>query len=266
MMKHFYYIIILLALNGATASAELEPTDHVGWYQDRQSVLQEVTSVAVLPVVFSVESDHEESAAQIIETRLESAIVEAGFNVIPASEFREFYHGMKVTMGGYYDPFTGDIDQEKFKSITELTYREFEREYDFDAYFRVSARPRPAYFSGNWARWDGTKAPVTGKTGFFAGTNSYGNIPALSLIGIMSTRDEENVLFLHASGVQLLSLIDGGFKRVPREEILSEADRIEEAMTLLTAPLITATLSEEAIERQKKEAKAEARRKRRERK
>lgn len=259
-MKRALHSLLFVGFIAAAPAAELEQTDDVGWFRDRQVVLQEVKNVAVLPATFSIETPHEEAAADIIESRIEAAIAEAGFAIIPASTFRDFYHEMKVTMGGYYDPFTGEIDAEKFKKITELTYREFEREHEFEAYFRVSAQKRRVYFSGNWARWDGTEAPVSGKTSWGSGTGGYGTVPALSLVGLMFTSDDEKALFLHASGVQLLSLIKGRtFIAIPAEKLLSEPEAIEDAMDRLTAPLVTATLTEEALERQQQAAKKAAR-------
>ncbi len=251
-------LIAVAMLFGSQALAE-EQTEDRGWYHDRDEALASIQTIAILPADIAVDTPHAERAAELIEAQLAERLAGLGVEVLPASVFRGLNYETKVALGGYYDPFTGDVIEEKLKSITDLTFREFERLHDFQAYFRPVVSVGAAPFSYNTASWHGIEESVTGKTGFWAGTDGYGAVPAISLYGILFTRDE-TTYFAHPGGIQLARLISGNrFNPVAPELLLADDAKLINAVDIVTAPLLEPMLQPEAQRELEKQQRKEAR-------
>ncbi|HEY1491565.1 MAG TPA: hypothetical protein VGF35_02970, partial [Steroidobacteraceae bacterium] len=161
----------------------------------------------------------------------------AGFTVVPPALMREIQQKIKTTLGGLYDPMTGQPVREKFDAYAEFSTTEYLAAHKVDAILRPLIRLRSARFGGNTAQWDGASDSSSGRSAsgnFWAamtGTSLSGAVPALSLVVRLSDAGGK-VLYTAAGGIQVL-----GYARVELHSLLSSMKQLDiDAKAVMTDP------------------------------
>ncbi len=125
----------------------------------------------------------------LIEVRLSSA----GYRTVTASVYDELWTRLMEEAGGFFDPYTGERDDELFDATVEKLRVELRNRFEPDALvFPEIWEVEAEVFYGN-VRWDGVEEPVRGL--------SYDARP-LSLIVVVESMDGKE-LYVNGGGIEI---------------------------------------------------------------
>ncbi|NJD32494.1 MAG: hypothetical protein FIB04_11480 [Gammaproteobacteria bacterium] len=235
-----------------------------------ETVRAQLKTVAVMPARVPADVPNRAQAEMRIEQAVEARLVAAGIAVIPASEMRALQDKVRAALGGYYDPRTGDVDEQRAKAFNEHVDSEFRRLHPADAwlYSRVESRRVPA--QGAWASWDGVQESTIGAASFgskvFRSPAVAGSLQALSLhVGVLTPQGE--VLYHRYGALQLLEYYEEssgasafgfpehiGYVPVSPDAILTDPAREQRAIALALDPLLLDAAQQDAAKDANKEA------------
>lgn len=261
--RHLCYATLCAALLAcATASSAELPAP--------QAVREQLKTVAVMPVKTPVDVPNRVQAEQRIEQALEARLAAAGITVIPASEMRALRDKVRAALGGYFDPHTGDLDEQRAKAFDEHVNSEFRRLHPADAWLYSRVEPRRAPAQAVWATWDGVQESTIGATSFggkvFRSPAVTGSLGALSLhVGVLTPNGE--VLYERYGGLQLIEYYEESsgasafglpehvdYVPVRPDAILADPTREQRAIALALDPLLLDKAQLDATRDSNKEA------------
>jgi len=205
----------------------------------KEDILSRVKTVAVAPLRMDDEIPNATQAKQDYDALIVSELNSVGFQTVPSTDYEQTFNRLRDEVGGFFDPNTGKADKEKFKKVQELCRRELATKFHADAVLYPTMEVYSISFARDWAVWCGTKESASDASWLeqaFVGTHS-GTIPALTLcIGLYDI--DGNKMYSRCAGVQLLDKVRGfGFRKVPDERILTDAQRNANAVTFAFGPL-----------------------------
>jgi len=175
-----------------------------------------------------------ERARATFEPLLEARLREAGYFVIPATVADSVWNGMRDSVGGYYDTYTGAVVRPKLVAVYEGTRRRLHA-MGADGWMIPSIEVVNPGFSGDEAKWHGTSESTGGRgglAGFLVG-RSTGTLTALSLDAQIEDTRDGAVVHHRRGGIQLSSkIVDGALREVDPETLLRDEDRNRAAVAL----------------------------------
>jgi hypothetical protein len=221
--------------------------------------MTDVTTIGVLPLAAGpltqkFDTDLDRQTQTEFEALVEAKLKEAGFNVIPASEYRAIQDSIENTVG-FSDELRDDPNQQrKYDFIAEHVRREYLAANTLDALACPQiVVARASWSQGASAHWHGASEPVAGKKGLwetFAAMNCYGYMPALSLKLTLCDLDS-TPYYTYYGGIQLLEWLNtginfkGSFLPVPTDQILDDPQEFERSVTIACAPLLNEEIPKE---------------------
>jgi hypothetical protein len=211
----------------------------------RETIVEKVKTIAIMPARVADGVPDAEGVALRYEAQIASRVEGAGFTVIPASAMREIRERLKKTLGGLYDPMTGEANKDKVKAFYEYARNEFASGYKPDATLRIGILERRASITGHLAQWDGVSENTSGRSGlasFLFDTDAEGSSPALSLV-ITLEDTKGDMMYAAFGGLQVLSYMrsTGLYPKpvhVDRKYIMTDPARDARALALALGPLI----------------------------
>ena len=137
---------------------------------------------------------------------LEARLTAAGLTVVPATEMEQLQQKLRQALGGYYDPWTGEMDKTRSDAYDEHLWAEFRRLHPVDAWIRAGIELRRARGDGAYASWDGVMESSIGSAhpmqDMFKAPQVLGGLRALSLFVIVS-RPDRQPLYLGYGGLNM---------------------------------------------------------------
>jgi hypothetical protein len=161
------------------------------------------------------------------ESLITAGLTSAGIGVVPAKEFDQLWKQGAESAGGLFDATTGKLDPAKLKDLRASVGRALKERFNADAVLFPQFRTVKASFNSGRATWDGVKQSMTkGFWGAMAGGNTYGTIPAVSLI-VFIDNDEGKDLFVNSGGLQVAVKLGGGgkFEDLPVDSLFTDPER-----------------------------------------
>ena len=128
----------------------------------RDTVLRTVTTIVVTPIVPPGDVFVSEQAEQLITGVLEAQLRDGGFSVVPASEYSRIWDGIIRQMGGFFDPLTGERDEQKFELARTELLRELQGRFHTRVLLYAELQIVDAYVDGGVAGWDGAEHDIRG--------------------------------------------------------------------------------------------------------
>jgi len=232
---------------GVTLAAAADPVE-AGFKKPRAEVLAAVKTIGLLPVDVSERVPSGADVAERYESLVGAQLEQAGFQVVKPAAMREIRDRLKKTLGGLYDPVTGQELPGKVKAFEEYSRSEYLASHKVDATLWVGIIVRRARMSGARADWDGVSETVTGHSGVggfltdtFSGNAFSGVVPALS-VGIVLTDPHEERLYERAGGLQLLEYVrregsDFAQPRIDPRLLMTDPARDARALAVALDPL-----------------------------
>lgn len=219
---------------------------------DQDKFFSKTTTVALLPITLPEGVEDPEPVKAKFESLIEAKLHEAGLSIVKSKETDAVWNQMKEQMGGFFDPITGKIDEEKKKSAKEHARRELNMKFNADAVLIPSIQIVNAQFDGGWAKWNGVQESIAlgspwSLSAFLGMTGAYsGTVGALSLVVFMEDIDGVEMYF-NAGGIQVLQKLSfGKFVSVPENEFFVNEERNSSAVNIALGPLVKKTVPTEA--------------------
>lgn len=176
-----------------------------------------------------------------------TALTQAGFEVIPPTEYAAVWDPIYASAGGFYDPLTGDFLAEKRKAAIAEAFAKLGAASPVDAVFLPALVRREARIDKGEAKWDGLSIPLGKGGALFDKSRQFGGtMPAMSL-ELRALDKDLNEVFLGRGGIELLERFKvgglmsmGGFEEIPDADWLADsakdAPATERALGALAAP------------------------------
>ncbi|MEN6337145.1 MAG: tetratricopeptide repeat protein [Phycisphaerales bacterium] len=189
---------------------------------------EKARTVGIVPMFIPDDVIEPEKRREEFEQALTEKLKEAGFTVVPSSAYETIVKSLKRTMGGIYDPNTGELLEDRNEVVARHAFREYIKAHRIDILAYPALVTVSAKWQANRAEWHGVRESTTGKEGFWAdraAPSAFGTMPALSFrMYITSVYGE--LCYFGVGGIQLCSRITGGdFVDVPMHELLTDSAR-----------------------------------------
>jgi hypothetical protein len=238
----FGFLMLVVSLN-ATAAEKVKkripnkpiPTEaELGFrHMSRDEIRASIKRVGILPARLPAGLEDRSDAGKALQEAVAKFLAQAGFEVVSPDTYQASYDRFNRELGGKFDSKTGLLKPDVSRAVSEKARRDFIVTERLDAVVSLTVSPRPARFFMDNTLWDGVKER--------GNNNGEGTLPALSLLVQLVTKDDR-LVFGRFGGIQLISysIPAKGFliARVPVNELLGDAARIERAARVATLPLV----------------------------
>jgi len=188
--------------------------------------------VAVVPVTIPDDLELDEARVRRVESLIEAAMRDAGYDVIPAVRYEAIWDRLSEEAGGFFDPFTGHRDEALFSAAVDQLYREMEQEYHPGAYLYGTVVVAEAMVDDGYAQWDRVALPYPLWTL---------DDPILALSLEVVVEDSSRVeIFREAVGIGVLEKPDrlDDLTMVPVADRLGSEEEVARAVERVLAPLV----------------------------
>jgi hypothetical protein len=179
---------------------------------DRAAIQAAIKTVGVMPIQVPGYLPDADAVARRYEIELQARLAAAGFEVVGPDAMREINARLAKSMGGLYDPMTGEPQKEKVEAHARFARTEYLAANKVDGLLKTAIVQRTARSYGMTANWDGVEERVTGQSGFksvmsrAAAGLGEGSVPALSFVAVLEDRDGK-AIYSGIGGLQLMSYI-----------------------------------------------------------
>jgi hypothetical protein len=231
------WLCALFAGIAASAFAYQGAESHYAFAVPRAQILTGIQTIGVMPLSIADEVPNPEAVSARYDAEIVKRLQSAGFSVVPPAAMREIQEKTKATLGGVYDPMSGQPIKEKVDAFNEFSTTEYLATHKVDAILRPVIRVRMARFGGNVAQWDGATDGSSGRSGFgnfmmgMTGVSVAGTVPALSLVVRLSDAGGK-ALYTGAGGLQVL-----GYARTDIHSLLLSVKQIDvDPKSVMTDP------------------------------
>jgi len=197
----------------------------------RQVFFDSVQTVVVTSATVVGETVVEDTILSLFERLIEERLLEVGLSVVTAAEYAAIWDSIAEESGGFFDPYTGARDEERFGVAVDDLNAELAERYSFDALLFPEIWEVEVPFSNGEARWGGYGQLVAGGRGF------SGDILAATLfVAIQDTAGNE--FYTHEAGIHLLEyMLRGDLTPLPPARLFGDSTRITAAVARALAPL-----------------------------
>jgi hypothetical protein len=235
-------LVVSILMSALGCAHRIEPYDP--FKIDAQGFCSKVKTIALVPVRIPNGVLEPETVKEQFEAAIKERLSRVGFYVLPSKAYRETEEKIARETGGYFDVKTGDLNEEKYKSVQDQTRKTLHATHRAEAFLYGTVRVVKVSFYGAMVSWHGTRENIS-KTGKRSEADKTGSVGALSL-GLWIEDQEGKDLYDNWGGIQLLSkLEDKGkifrnvkFISIPEEDILSDKARNENAVGIALGPLL----------------------------
>ena len=261
MVRRFTFLVACAAVSTACGSKathdpfSVEPEQLVGRLQNL--ALPRVAHPENLPVTDTILSRFQSGVATTLDG--------AGFTVIGQDDVAGIWEPILDDIGGYYDPRTGGIIEEKRKAANQRLRRQLRVRYGVDAIVYAELIIVDAPYSDGVARWDGTSQSVAGfwdklfeTVGAVAdalvqephvSSLPVGTAPAVTLQVVVEDL-EGRELYVNWGGVAVIADVETGEWLEPAEAF-QDAKRFERAVDIAMQPLVQRTVQQAQVDSSK---------------
>ena len=199
---------VLLALAaGGVLAAEPEQGRTFAFSVRRAELTSTVRTIGVMPIGVAAEVPDGDGVAARYESAIVARLTSGGFSVVPPSAMREIRERTKTTLGGFYDPMTGDVIRERVTAYNEFAINEYRTKYKVDAILESAIVLRTVDFGFNDIEWDGIDDSVTGRSPWAdflkPQEDVSGKMPVLSF-GVRLVDAGGKLLYVGVGGLQVL--------------------------------------------------------------
>ncbi len=189
-------------------------------------------------------------AASRIDSVIEARLQQGGYSVVPAAEYSRIWDGILRQMGGFFDPITGQRDEEKFTTARKELLRELKGRFDTQVLLYAELQVVDASVDGGVASWDGVTHDIRGggqpiRTEFYdtferdeLGGSADGVVSAITLMVAIDGPDDKE-LYRNFGGLEVLARRRGSVGETEGDfELRAEVEHVVRAVNRALGPLI----------------------------
>ena len=199
----------------------------------RQVFLDSVNTIVVTSATVVGDITPADSVLAAFETGIEENLREAGFLVVPAIAYATIWERIAEEAGGFYDPYTGERDEEKFQAAVARLRNELVEQFDPDALLYPEIWEVEVPFSDGVASWGGVREAIIGGRGY------SGDVLAATLFTAIHDM-AGNELYVRETGIQVIEYMLRGGRLFPLtgERLFGDSTLISAAVSRALQPII----------------------------
>jgi hypothetical protein len=213
-------------------------------YIPPKELVHEAPIIGVLPAQLPLPGADGKAAAASIDRLLATALRDAGFEVHDADAYRSVEDEYRRLSGGWFDPFTGQMNEPVWKAAINRTFSEFQYRHKLSGFARAHVESRMIEFQDS-ARvtWDGVQEAIVAKEGAMAAVSRTFGAKQQGRIGVMSLKLEVfdaqgRPIYDAAGGIGAMALlVDKHFIELDYGALLADEARITRALQVILWPL-----------------------------
>ncbi len=216
----------------------------------RDTVLRAVTAIVVTPIVPPEDVFVSEQAERLITGVIEARLREGGLLVVPASEYSRIWDGIIRQMGGFFDPLTGERDEQKFEAARGELLSELQGRFHTRVLLYAELQIVDAYVDDGVAAWDGAEHDIGGERSVIAGAyqdtfeqdefsgGGNGVVSAVSLMVAIDGQDGRE-MYRNFGGLEVLARRGKAIVEIEGEfAVRAEPERVIHAVERVLGPLL----------------------------
>jgi hypothetical protein len=232
------FLAVLLALSAACAGR----TPYDPFLVPKESIFSRTRTIALAPSVAHFELEDPAPVYARFDSLIAAELKVAGFTVVPAQESFSIWKRLSDSLGGLFDPRSGERDTVRLNTARRLTMIELRGRFGADAWLHPSFHLVRADFRNGTAKWDGAKESYQSTGGkilnALAGVSTYGTSGAISLSVVIENMQGVD-LYSNRGGVQLYMRPKGrDFVQVDRRDLFVDPLRNHAAVRTALGPFV----------------------------
>jgi hypothetical protein len=208
--------------------AELEPADSAA----AAGAPLRPTRIAVQRVSLPEPLEAKTEARQLMDSLIWARLDSMGYSLVPPDSAELLHQRAIDSLGGLFDPVTGDLDRRKARAVERCYLELLAREAGVDFSLAASVVVQPVPFHGAKAEWLGTSEGTGAPGGIGAallGTYT-GRLAGLNFKLVVTHRTGGEV-YWRTTGIQLAQKIGkGDLVPVPVDSLLTDRARVTSAV------------------------------------
>lgn len=232
-------MLLAWVLGGCAGKPAYDP-----WLVPRDSVLTASHTIALSPLRVPDDLEEPEPVEALFDSLITDALRIAGFAVVPSEIVSEIWDHGADSIGGYFDPMTGQADTSKLNPLRRYFKQRLRSEQAADLVLFPEVVVVDAPYADGQASWDGTSQAVAGWFRILASAITNTELPAgtaqaLSLDVQIESMDGGPV-FNQRGGIELWAKPGDNkdLSWVPRERLFLDRKRNAKAVRLALASLL----------------------------
>ena len=194
--------------------------------------LETIRTIALFSLSVEGNGDIPPCVDSIAERTLSSELEAAGFSVIPSFVQEEIWTRITEDAGGFYDPLTGELDQDRFDTGVEQFRAELQTKQAPDAVLYPHVWSAEVDAALGKAIWDGVSE---------SGSYRLGNVVLVRSYVVVIEDPEGTPLYVNGGGLHLAERWDSAQREivgVPVHGLCAAPERIVQAVAIALGPLI----------------------------
>lgn len=235
--------ILLLSL----AACTLPPEEYDPFVVPPARVYPAIEAIVLAPVVPPPGVAVSAAAAAGIDSVIEQQLREAGFRVVPAVEYGKIWDRILRQMGGFFDPVTGERDEDKFTAARRELLRELQGRFETQVVLYAELEVVDAFVENGLAEWDDITQRIGRNNTIDArfrgsfdrgefGDRDDGVVSAVSLVLAVDGADGTE-MYRNFGGLEVLSVPDDSAPAGPFV-LVAEAERVSVSVGIALGPLL----------------------------
>lgn len=169
---------------------------------------------------------------RLIDSLVTARVLSMGYGVVPQDTTMNLSQRVIDSLGGLFDPVTGQIEQAKATTASQAVLAQLGTRFGAHYQLYPMVVPNTIPFRGSKAEWLGTEEETGGRGGLggvILGTQA-GRIGVLNF-GVIVEDLTGNDVYREVAGIQLSNkLVGGKLVALPMDSLLTNQDRIASAV------------------------------------
>jgi len=233
-------MLVALLLAGCAGNPSYDP-----WLIPRDTFLARTRTIALSPIRLPEDLEQPGPVEVMFDSLITDALKTAGFSVVPSQVVSDIWNHDADSIGGYYDPVTGEPDTSKLNPLRRHFRQRLRDEHGAQAVLLPEILVVEASYADGKASWDGTSQSVAGFFEVLWSVISKSQMPAGTAEGLSLDVQIESVdggvVYNNRGGIELWAKPSGDGSRlnwVPRDKLFLDRDRHEKAIIEALGPVL----------------------------
>lgn len=189
--------------------------------------------IVLTPVTVPDDLEILEDRVARIDSLLYAALLGAGYDVVPASEYAAIWDSLTAAAGGFFDPYTGERNEVQYDSAVTVLFATLKERFAPQVLMYPELWVTEAQVFAGYAYWDGYRDPFDLR---------YREGPVLALSLILTAEDlTPREILNHGTGVQVIERMGAdhvSLEMIDTELILVDSGATALAVERLVEPLV----------------------------
>ncbi|MBK7948013.1 MAG: hypothetical protein IPK00_04580 [Deltaproteobacteria bacterium] len=230
-----FFLLLVVGLGGAGCGPKRVPEE-----DEAAAIRAKVRTVAIAPPSSATVVVAREQVEEAFLGRTTERLAVSGLRIVGPGIWSEIWRRYAGDVAGVYDASTGEVDQEKYRTVEDATYRELVELHSVDAILYLTVRPVETYGVPVHPRVCGGTAPPYWPGGWFKWGHGASLVRTACLVGYLEDPSGKQYFARHAP-IEGIETYDQQTRAVrPRDAIFQDPLVLDRVVEIVLEPLLAA--------------------------